>query len=223
MLESRPAGGGPDRSPSGRSPSSRCRRPARAVAASRTRALTGSSPWRRRHDPRRPRPRRARLAPPSAPSVSASSYPSPLAIRERMKLLVALSSPRRATGPAPARPPTKALSTAFGHDGGLGAERHPATARQLGDLHTAKGDRPLIRGDHRDPPPEGLAHVRQAKLAVRDRARCHLHQTISFGGAEPFNRARPAPLTGLFGDRPACRDQFEQGGEVDAAAVVARG
>jgi hypothetical protein len=49
---------------------------------------------------------------------------------------------------------------------------------------------------HRDPPLERRAPVRDAGLAVAPRARRHLHENVGFGGAKPFDGARPAPHSG---------------------------
>ena len=40
------------------------------------------------------------------------------------------------------------------HDGRLGAKRDAAATCQLGKLHPVQRDRPLVRGDDRDPPPQ---------------------------------------------------------------------
>ena len=68
--------------------------------------------------------------------------------------------------------------------------------------------------------PERLAHVREAGLAVAGRARRHLHEQVGFGGAQPFDRARPARTPGCSAIDRSIGRQAEQRPEVESVAVV---
>jgi len=108
--------------------------------------------------------------------ASASSYDVPSAMLDKTALTVALSTPRSATGAAPARPSVSALSTGV-PDMTVDSARNATllAARLRGELGAAQGNRPLVGGDHRDPAPERFPHVGQAGLAIARRARRHLH------------------------------------------------
>jgi hypothetical protein len=81
-------------------------------------------------------------------------------------------------------------------------------------------DRPLVRGDHRDPPPKRLADVRDPGLAVGGRARRDLHQKVGLGGAKPVDRARPTAHAMLSGNRPSCEGQAQRGRQIEPIASV---
>ena len=103
---------------------------------------------------------------PPAPPRARPRRTLPSAIRVRMKLAVALSSPRSGDRYRTREAiDQRAEHRRSRHHGGLGAERDPAAARELGELDAVQRDRPLVRGDHRD------RRAREPRACVRGQAR----------------------------------------------------
>ncbi len=105
------------------------------------------------------------------------------------------------------------------HDGRLGPEGDAVRSRHLDQLQAVQGHRPLVRCHHRDPVPQRLAHVREARLAALGRARGHLDEHVGLGRPEAVETGRKVADTRQSSEPSPAGHPLEDGDRIEPSRV----
>ena len=137
-------------------------------------------------------------------SFTAALAVRPSSMRERTRLVVLLSVPRKETTRAPRRQRSARLKTGVPSiTAPSWRKRRFFRAREGAQRPEGEGHRPLVRGDHVHPAPEGLPHVGDRRLAALRVEGRDLDEDVGrHAGDEGAHVADGGPRCSASRDRP---------------------